>query len=121
MTIAEKDTTINLYGTWNKSSISRPKILSNNFNCYNSHENFSTESLLKQKMCSNKNYTHTSLPSNYSKPQLLQKPRVYTNDDRNLPIQSQNILSSSSGSSTLSFKDKNVKEVGETRYIKQNF
>ena len=46
----------------------------------------------------------------------LQKPRVYTHDDRPFIGQHQhNILSSSSASSILSVKDKNLKEVGETR------
>jgi hypothetical protein len=87
----------------------------------NSNEKFCTESLLKQKMCSSKKHNHTS--SDHSKSQLfstssLQKPRVYTYDDRHFPIQQQNIVSSSSGSSILSLKDKHLKEVGETRYIK---
>jgi hypothetical protein len=47
----------------------------------------------------------------------LQKPRVYTHDDRYfVGQQQQNIHSSSSASSTLSVKDKIIKEVGETRY-----
>lgn len=50
----------------------------------------------------------------------LQKPRVYTHDDRAFlgqqQQQQQNILSSSSASSTLSVKDKNIKEMNETRY-----
>lgn len=99
MTPAEKDASVNLYATWNKSTASR----SNNFHFYD--EKVDAESLLKQKMCSSKKYNHTSLPSNHS----IQKPRVFTYDEQ------QNILSSSSGSSTLSFKDKNIAEVGETR------
>ena len=48
----------------------------------------------------------------------LQKPRVYTQDDRSFLGQQQqhNILSSSSASSILSVKDRSIKEVGETRY-----
>jgi hypothetical protein len=48
----------------------------------------------------------------------LQKPRVYTHDDRSFVGQQQqpNVLSSSSASSILSVKDKHIKEVGETRY-----
>jgi len=121
MTLTEKDSKTNLYDTWNKST----RISSNNYNSYNenlhrntmvnSNEKFCTESLLKQKMCSSKKYNHTSLPADHSKFSSLQKPRVYTYDDRNLSNQQQNILSSSSGSSMLSFKDKNIKEVGETR------
>jgi hypothetical protein len=105
----------------------------------NSNEKLRTDSLLKQKMCSSKKHNHTpmnvALPSENLRSQSfsiatninrhhyqngdfpLQKPRVYTHDDRNfLGQHQQNILSSSSASSTLSVKDKNVKEVGETRY-----
>jgi hypothetical protein len=121
MTIAEKNTAINLYATWNKSTTLSKNFNSHNENLHrnamiNSNEKFCTESLLKQKMCSSKKYNHTSLPLDHSKFPLLQKPRVYTYDDRNLSNQQQNILSSSSTSSTLSLKDKNIREVGETRY-----
>jgi hypothetical protein len=120
-----------------RSIPSRPTILPSHSNGYNidpsdrvirrngeipsvdSNEKIHTESLLKQKMCSSKKYNHTSLrgtfPSDPANSQSLQKPRVYTYDDRNLPIQQENILSSSSESSTLSTKDKTIKEVGETR------
>ncbi|CAF4646653.1 unnamed protein product [Rotaria sp. Silwood1] len=111
----------------------------------NSNEKLRTESLLKQKMCSSKKHNHTSIasvfPSENSKSQSfstttnlnqqpstnrhlyqnsefpLQKPRVYTHDDRSFigHQQQQTILSSSSASSTLSVKDKNIKEVGEIR------
>jgi hypothetical protein len=114
MTTAEKDANVNRYETWNnnnKSPVSCPMISTNNFNIYND-DKFHTESLLKQKMCSSKKYNHTTLPSsNHS----IEKPKVFTYDDRNLLNQQQNILSSSSGSSTFSFKDKNIKEAGETR------
>ena len=46
---------------------------------------------------------------NYSR--SLEKPRVFTYDDRHML----NVLSSSSGSSTLSYKEKILKEVGETQ------
>jgi hypothetical protein len=109
----------------------------------NSNEKLRTESLLKQKMCSSKkhNHTATNFPTENSRSQSfsttaanlnhqpstnrqhyqngdfpLQKPRVYTHDDRPYGVQHQNILSSSSASSTLSVKDKSIKEVGETRY-----
>jgi len=112
----------------------------------NSNDQLRTDTLLKQKMCSSKKYNHIPVnavpPSeslrsqSFSKtaPNLnhqssinrhhyqngefpLQKPRVYTHDDRSfIGQQQQNILSSSSASSTLSVKDKNIKEVGETRY-----
>jgi hypothetical protein len=129
MSMAEKNAAVNLYATWTKPAVSRPTILPNNnfishnenpsrHTMMNSNEKFCTESLLKQKMCSSKKYNHTSIPSDQSKYSSLQKPRVYTYDDRNLTNQQQNILSSSSGSSTISFKDKNIREVGETRYIK---
>jgi hypothetical protein len=112
-----------------------------------SNENLRTDSLLKQKMCSSKKHNHipvsATLPSENSRTQSfcttvttnlnhqpainryhyqngefpLQKPRVYTHDDRSfVGQQQQNILSSSSASSTLSVKDKHIKEVGETRY-----
>jgi hypothetical protein len=112
----------------------------------NSNEKLRTDSLLKQKMCSSKKHNHipmsTVLPSETLRSQSfcttattnsnhqssthrhhyqngefpLQKPRVYTHDDRSFVGQhQQNILSSSSASSTLSVKDKNIKEVGETR------
>jgi hypothetical protein len=111
----------------------------------NSNEKLRTDSLLKQKMCSSKKHNHIPmsavLPSESLRSQSfsiatnlnhqsslnrhhyqngefpLQKPRVYTHDDRSFVGQhQQNILSSSSASSTLSVKDKNLKEVGETRY-----
>jgi hypothetical protein len=112
----------------------------------NLNDKLRTESLLKQKMCSSKKYNHTPtgtvLPSDSLRSQSfsttatinanqqpstnryhyqngefpLQKPRVYTHDDRPYGVQHQNILSSSSASSTLSVKDKSIKEVGETRY-----
>ena len=111
----------------------------------NTSENLRTESLLKQKMCSSKKHSHTpmnvTMPSenlrshsftaatNMNYPPAtnrhhyqngdfpLQKPRVYTHDDRSFVGQhQQNILSSSSASSTLSVKDKTLKEVGESRY-----
>jgi hypothetical protein len=115
----------------------------------NLNDKLRTESLLKQKMCSSKKYNHTPtgtvLPSDSLRSQSfsttatinanqqpstnryhyqngefpLQKPRVYTHDDRAFLGQQQQqqhyILSSSSASSTLSVKDKSVKEVGETR------
>jgi hypothetical protein len=62
--------------------------------------NIYSESLIKQKIKSDLTQSK------------IQKPRVYTSDNRNLPIPS-----SSSGSSILSSKDKNLKEVGETKYI----
>ena len=119
------------------SSTPRPTILSDNLDSIrrtsiegihksisliNSNEKFCTESLLKQKMCSSKKHNHIH-PTDYTKSPLfptssLQKPRVFTYEDRNYSTQQQNILSSSSGSSTLSLKEKNPKEVGETRYIK---
>ncbi|UJR16411.1 hypothetical protein I4U23_003313 [Adineta vaga] len=81
----------------------------------NSNENFCTESLLKQKMCSSKKHNHTEQTKSQVFPTaLLQKPRVYTYDDQNFLTQQQNILSSSSESSTQSLKEKNIKEVGET-------
>ena len=111
----------------------------------NSNDKLRTDSLLKQKMCSSKKHSHTPmnsvLPSESLRSQSfslatnmnhqpstnrhhyqngdfsLQKPRVYTHDDRPfLGHHQQNILSSSSASSTLSVKDKSLKEVGETRY-----
>lgn len=111
----------------------------------NLNEKLRTDSLLKQKMCSSKKHSHTpanvALPSESLRSQsfstttninlqpptdrhhyqngdfLLQKPRVYTHDDRAFIGQhQQNILSSSSASSTLSVKDKSFKETGETRY-----
>jgi hypothetical protein len=114
MTTGEQTPTVNLYATWNKST---PSHLINSSNNSNSNEKFCTESLLKQKMCSSKKYNHTSIPLDQPKFSSLQKPRVYTYDDRNLP----NIFTSSSGSSTISFKDKTIKEVGETRYIQISF
>ncbi|CAF3701534.1 unnamed protein product [Rotaria socialis] len=111
----------------------------------NSNDKLHAESLLKQKMCSSKKHNHTSataaFPSESLKSQSfsttaafnhqpstnrhqyqnsefpLQKPRVYTPDDKSFigQQQQQNILSSSSTSSTLSVKDKSIKEVGETR------
>ena len=105
-----------------------------------SNDKLRTDSLLKQKMCSSKKHSHTpmnatlpsesalrsqsfSLATNLNRHHYqngdfpLQKPRVYTHDDRTfLGQHQQNILSSSSASSTLSVKDKSVKEVGETRY-----
>jgi hypothetical protein len=124
MTSTENDPKTNLYDTWNKSTtISSNNYSSHNENLHrntmvNSNDKFCTESLLKQKMCSSKKYNHTSVPSDHSKFSSLQKPRVYTYDDRNFSNQQQNILSSSSGSSMLSFKDKNIKEIGEIKYIK---
>jgi hypothetical protein len=111
----------------------------------NSNDKLRTDSLLKQKMCSSKKHSHTpmniAMPSENLRSESfstttninhqpstnrhhyqngdfpLQKPRVYTHDDRSFVGQhQQNILSSSSASSTLSVKDKNIKEVGETRY-----
>lgn len=117
MTITDKNELINLYATLNKPNIpSRPIISTKNLNDCN-NEKYCTESLLKQKMCSSKKYNHTSLPVDHTKFLSLQKPRVYTYDDRNLINQQQNILTSSSGSSTFSFKEKNIKEMGETRYL----
>lgn len=90
----------------------------------NINEKFSSESLSKQNICSNKNSDSKSdsiiVPSSPSKSQLtsttsLQKPRVYTRDDQSLLNQQPTILSSSSESSTFSLKDKTIKEVGETR------
>ncbi|CAF4586088.1 unnamed protein product [Rotaria sp. Silwood2] len=116
----------------------------------NSNEKLRTESLLKQKMCSSKKHNHTSVASVFPSENLksqsfsttatnlnhqpstnrhlyqnsefpLQKPRVYTHDDRSFigqqqqQQQQQTILSSSSASSTLSVKDKSIKEAGETR------
>lgn len=114
----------------------------------NLNDKLRAESLLRQKMCSSKKYNHTSAvpvfpPENlksqsfsttinlnqppstnrhhYQNSEVpLQKPRVYTNDDRSFIGQQQqqqqlNILSSSSTSSTLSVKDKTVKDIGETR------
>ncbi|CAF0891258.1 unnamed protein product [Adineta steineri] len=142
MTYTEKNPSINHYATWNKPPVSRPTILPKNIeslrrisieNNYhnksnplvNSNERFCTESLLKQKMCSSKKHNHTSInpsyPTDYTKSQIyptlsLQKPRVFTYDDQNYSKQQSNIHSASSGSSssTLSLKDKNPKEVGET-------
>jgi hypothetical protein len=114
----------------------------------NTNEKLRTDSLLKQKMCSSKKHNHipvnaafqseslrsqsfsTATPNLNHQPSInrqhyqngefpLQKPRVYTHDDRSFvgqQQQQQNILSSSSASSTLSVKDKHIKEVGETRY-----
>ena len=75
----------------------------------NSNDKFCTESLLKQKMCSSKKHNHTEPTP------TLQKPRVYTYDDQHFLIQQQNILSSSSDSSTQSLKEKSIKEVTEIR------
>lgn len=111
----------------------------------NTNEKLRTDSLLKQKMCSSKKHSH--IPTNMTMPGeslrsqsfstmtnvnhqpildrhhyqngdfSIQKPRVYTHDDRSFLGQHQpNLLSSSSASSTLSVKDKGPKEVGETRY-----
>jgi len=127
MIIDEKNSPINLYASWTKSATVRPVNDHNNNNIDSIHcnksipyEKFCTESLLKQKMCSSKKHNHTSVNTIPLKSQLfstntLQKPRVYTNDDQNLPIQQQNILSSSSRSPTLSLKNKNIKEAGETK------
>jgi hypothetical protein len=115
----------------------------------NSNEKLRTDSLLKQKMCSSKKHNHIPVNAAFQSESLrsqsfsttisnlnhqpsinrhhyqngeypLQKPRVYTHDDRSFvgqqQQQQQNILSSSSASSTLSVKDKHIKEVGETRY-----
>lgn len=76
----------------------------------NSNDKFCTESLLKQKMCSSKKHNHTEPTP------TLQKPRVYTYDDQHFLIQQQNILSSSSDSSTQSLKEKSIKEVGDDGY-----
>ena len=58
-----------------------------------------------------KSFSDKSTMTNiYSTQSQLQKPRVYTSDNRNLPIPS-----SSSGSSILSSQDKSLKEVGETK------
>ena len=114
-----------------------------------SNEKLRTESLLHQKMCSSKKHNHitanhvpstenlksqsfsTTVTANLNHQSLvnrhlyqngefpLQKPRVYTHDDRSFAghqQQQHNILSSSSASSTLSVKDRSIKEVGETRY-----
>jgi len=112
----------------------------------NSNDKLRTATLLKQKMCSSKKYNHIpvngTLPSESLRSQSfsstatanlnhqpsvnrhhyqngdfpLQKPRVYTHDDRSyVGQQQQYILSSSSTSSTLSVKDKNIKETAETR------
>ncbi|CAF4682346.1 unnamed protein product [Rotaria sp. Silwood1] len=144
-TMTDKNSTVNLYATWNRSTTPCPKILSNNQlnkvdsthnisvenGCHikqipsiNSDEKFATEALLKQKMCSSKKHRHKLNSSTFSSDDSkspyfstssLQKPRVYTPDNRILLNQPQTIHSSSSGSSTLSFKDKTIKEVGETR------
>ena len=122
MTITEKTPTSDFYSTWNKSTRTYPIFSSsNNSDSYNenifhdrnitSNEKIFNESLLKQKMCSSKKYNHTSLPLDRSKYSSLQKPRVYTYDDPK-----QNIIKSSSESSTLSFKDKNLNEIGQTKY-----
>lgn len=61
---------------------------------------------------------HKKISDNLLKQKLsssLQKPRVYMYDDRNLVNSQTTIVSSSSTSSTQSFKEKNVREVGETR------
>ncbi|CAF4215533.1 unnamed protein product, partial [Rotaria sp. Silwood2] len=144
-TMTDKNSTVNLYATWNRSTTPCPKILSNNhmnnidsirntsiengshntqIPLVNSDEKFSTESLLKQKMCSSKKHHHklnsSTFSSDHPKSQYLptsslQKPRVYTHEDQILVNQQQTMLSSSSGSSIMSLKDKTVKEVGETR------
>ena len=111
----------------------------------NSNEKLRTDTLLKQKMCSSKKHSHTPMNLSMQGESLrshsfsttaninhqstldrhqyqngdmsIQKPRVYTQDDRSfLGQHQQNLLSSSSASSTLSVKDKGPKEVGETRY-----
>lgn len=113
----------------------------------NSNDKLHTDTSLKQKMCSSKKYNHMpvngTLPSENLRSQSfsstatanlnhqpsinrhhyqngdfpLQKPRVYTHDDRSYVGQQQQqyILSSSSTSSSLSVKDKNMKEAAETR------
>lgn len=95
----------------------------------NANEQLRTDTLLKQKMCSSKKHNHVSSSNgmtfeNLRKATLtnnqhyqngdflLEKPRVYTHDDRN--FSGANILSSSSASSTLSVK--NHKDNTETRY-----
>ncbi|CAF1119374.1 unnamed protein product [Rotaria sordida] len=144
-TMTDKNSTVK-YTSWNKSTTSCPKIVPNNHNnnnidsihntliengyhnkqisLVNSNEKFSTESLLKQKMCSSKKHHHKLYSntfssdhsiSQYLSTSSLQKPRVYTHDERNLLNQQQGMLSSSSGSSIISVKDKTIKEVGETR------
>lgn len=54
-------------------------------------------------------------PSEIFLKQKLQKPRVFMYDDRNLLNSQTTIVSSSSTSSSQSFKDKSLREVGETR------
>lgn len=98
-----------------------------------SNGNDLTENLLKQKMSSSKKHQHTMenprSQSFSSSPQTttmttnrfvqngenpLQKPRVYTYEDRSY-LHQQNLLSSSSTSSSLSVKDKSMKEMHDTR------
>ena len=107
------------------------------------NEKLRAESLLKQKMCSSKKHSHTPTGNGHASESSrsqsfstngsnsthstrhpsqngemsLQKPRVYTHDDRAfVPQPLHNLLSSSSASSTLSVKDKSIKEVPEPRY-----
>ncbi len=122
MTMAEKNAAINLYATWNKSTLSRAeKVQSHYENLYrntplnSNNEKYSSDSLLKEKMCLSKKYNH---PSDQSTFPLLQKPRVYTYDDRARSNQQPNIPTSSSGSSSLSWKDRTLKE---TKYSKSFF
>ncbi|CAF1638465.1 unnamed protein product, partial [Adineta ricciae] len=111
----------------------------------NPHEKLRAELSLKQKMSTNKKPNQTSLgnsiPRENSRSELypqiipnvyyessndrhhyqtgdfsLQKPRVYTHDDPTLLMQQQlNAHSSSSTSSSLSVKDKSIKEINEAR------
>ena len=69
-----------------------------------------TSNLNHQPLINRHHYQKSEFP--------LQKPRVYTHDDRAFVEQQQQyyIPSSSPASSTLSVKDKSTKEVGETRY-----
>lgn len=118
----------NVYATWNKPMTNRPTVLP----AY-SNGNDLTENLLKQKMSSSKKHQHTMdnprSQSFSSSPQTttmttnrfvqngenpLQKPRVYTYEDRSF-LHQQNLLSSSSTSSSLSVKDKSMKEMHDTR------
>lgn len=85
----------------------------------NPNEKLSTESLYSNRKNNPKSNT-LAIPLEHTKPHILstsslQKPRVYTSDDRNLLNQQHVTLSSSSESSTSSLKDKVIKEVGETR------
>ena len=67
----------------------------------------------------NSNYQPLTSRHQYQNSEFpLQKPRVYAHDDRPFvgrQQQQQNILSSSSASSSLSVKDKTIKEFDETR------